>query len=52
MTTTMRREALRPWNHNVKYLPPPLILASPPSSSKYVKKLSANHWDKNDYSGA
>jgi len=39
-TSTMSREALRPRNLNVSYLPPPLILSSPPSSLKNEKKPS------------
>jgi hypothetical protein len=47
----MSREALRPWNLNVNYLPPPLILSSPPSSPKNVKKQSAKHRIMDDHSG-
>jgi len=45
-TTTMSREALRPRILNVNYLPPPLILSSPPSSPKNVKNKvpSATSW--------
>ena len=50
-TTTMSREALRPWNLNVNYLPPPLILSSPPSSPKNVKKQSAKCCIMGDHSG-
>jgi len=41
-TTTMSGEALRPWNLNVNYLPPPLIISSPPSSPKNVKNKVAS----------
>jgi hypothetical protein len=50
-TTTMSREALRPWNLNVNYLPPPLILSSPPSSPKNIKKQSAKHHIMDNHSG-
>jgi len=50
-TTTLSREALRPWNLNVNYLPPPLILSSPPSSPKNVKKQSAKYRIMDDHSG-
>jgi len=44
-TTTMSREALRPWNLNVNYLPPPHILSSHPSSPKNVKnKVPSVAW--------
>jgi len=45
-TTTMSREALRSRILNVNYLPPPLILSSPPSSPKNVKNKvpSATSW--------
>jgi hypothetical protein len=36
-TTTICREALRLQNLDVNYLPPPLILSSPPFSTKNVK---------------
>jgi hypothetical protein len=47
----MSREALRPWNLNVNYLPPPLILSSPPSSPKNVKKQSTKRRIMDDHSG-
>ena len=50
-TTTMSREALRPQNLNVNYLLPPLILSSPPSSPKNVKKHSAKHCIMDNHSG-
>jgi len=50
-TTTMSREALRPRNLNVIYLPPPLILSSLPSSPKNVKKQSAKSRIMDDHSG-
>ena len=50
-TTTMSREALRPRNLNVNYLPPPPILSSPPSSPKNVKKQSAKHRIMDNHSG-
>jgi hypothetical protein len=46
----MSREALRPRNLNVNYLPPPLILSSPPSSPKIAKKKSAKHWVTDNHS--
>jgi len=46
----MRREALRPQNLKGNYLPPPLILSSPPSSPKYVKKQSPKHCIVGDHS--
>jgi len=50
-TTTMSREALRPQNLNVNYLPPPHILSSPPSSPKNVKKQSAKCHIMDNHSG-
>jgi len=50
-TPTMSREALRPQNLNVNYLPPPLILSSPSSSPKNVKKQSAKRRIMDNYSG-
>jgi len=50
-TTTISREALRPRNLNINYLPPPLILSSPPSSPKNVKKQCAKCRIMDDHSG-
>jgi len=50
-TTTISREALKPRNLNVNYLPPPLMLSSPPSSPKNVKKQSAKRCIMGDHSG-
>ena len=47
----MSREALRPRNLNVNYLPPPLILSYPPSSPKIVKKQSAKRHIMDNHSG-
>jgi len=47
----MSREALRPLNLNVNYLPPPLILSSAPSSPKNVKKQSAKSRIMDNHSG-
>jgi len=40
-STTLSREALRPQNLNVHYLPLPCILTSPPSSPNHLKKHSS-----------
>jgi len=50
-TTTMSREALRPRNLNVNYLPPPLILSSPQSSPKNGKKQCAKRRIMDNHSG-
>jgi hypothetical protein len=47
----MSRESLRPQNLNVNYLPPPLILSSPPFSLKNVKKQCAKHHIMDNHSG-
>jgi hypothetical protein len=48
----MSREALRPQNLNVNYLPPPLILSSLPSSPNNVKKQSGKHRIMVNHSGS
>jgi hypothetical protein len=50
-TTAMSRVALRSQNRNVNYLPPPLILSSPPSSPKTINKPSAQHRIMDNHSG-
>ena len=50
-TTTMSREALRPWNLNVNYLPPPLILSFQPSSPKNVNNQSAKRRIMDNHTG-
>jgi len=50
-TTTMSREALKPQKLNVNYLPPPLILSSPPSSPNNVRKKCAKHCNMANHLG-
>jgi len=50
-TTMMNRKALRPWNLNVNYLPPTIILSSLQSLPKDIKKQSTKCGIMDDHSG-
>ena len=50
-TTTIGRDALRPLNLNVNYLPPPLILSSPPCRPNNVKEQFAKLRIMDNHSG-
>jgi hypothetical protein len=50
-TTIISREALRSRNLNVNYLPPSLLLSSPPSLPKNDKKQSAKRRIMDNHSG-